>query len=104
MGAAVGGGPEAVALVDSDVTAGREDSEVVGVEYLEAVAAERLWQWSNKWFRSCNRNSNFFFRDLILMEISELDGIVRFVVRPVCKQFRSCLCAFNIRTRCRLIS
>jgi hypothetical protein len=49
----------------------------------------------HKWFRSCDRNSNFF-RDLILMAVSELNGIV-------CMQFCSCFCAVNIRIRCRLI-
>jgi hypothetical protein len=41
--------------------------------------------------------AKFFFRDLILMEVSELNGIVRFIVRSVCKQFCSCKCAFKIR-------
>ncbi len=54
-------------------------------------------KWSNKWFRSCDRNFDFF-RDLILMEVSELNGIVWFIVRLVCKQFGSCKCAFEIRT------
>jgi hypothetical protein len=31
------------------------------------------------------------------MEISELHGIVQFIVRSVCKQFWSCLCPINIR-------
>jgi hypothetical protein len=31
-----------------------------------------------KWCRSCDRNSNFFC-DLILMKVSELNGIVRFI-------------------------
>ncbi len=44
-----------------------------------------------------------FFCDLALMEVSELNGIVWFIVRSVCKQFCSCLCACNIRIRCRLI-
>jgi hypothetical protein len=43
------------------------------------------------------------FRDLILMEVSELNGIPRFIVRSVCKQYSSCNCAFKIRTWCRLI-
>ncbi len=49
-------------------------------------------QWSNKWFRSCHRKPDFF-RDLIFVEVSELNGlaaselngIVRFIVRSVCK-------------------
>jgi hypothetical protein len=36
-------------------------------------------KWSKKWFRSCDRNSDFF-RDLILMEVSELNGMVWFIV------------------------
>jgi hypothetical protein len=52
--------------------------------------------------RAGDRNSDFF-RDLILMEVSVLNGIVRFIVRSVCKQFCSFICAFNIRIRCRLI-
>jgi hypothetical protein len=35
--------------------------------------------------------------DLILMKVSELNGIVRFIVRSVCRQFCSCKCAFKIR-------
>ncbi len=58
--------------------------------------------WSNKWFRSCDRSSDFFC-DLILMEVSELNSIVRFIVRSVCKQFCSCKWAFKIRIWCRLI-
>ncbi len=54
-----------------------------------AVYIETNESWSNKWFRSCDRNSDFF-RDLNLMEVSELNGIVRFIVRSVCKQFGSC--------------
>jgi hypothetical protein len=45
-----------------------------------------------KWFRLCDQNSDLF-RDLILMEVSGLNGIVRFIVRSVCKQFCSCQCA-----------
>ena len=37
-------------------------------------------------FRPCNGNS-VFTRDLILNEVSELSGIVRIIVRSVCKQF-----------------
>ncbi len=37
------------------------------------------------------------------MEVSELNGIVRFIVRSVCKQFCSCKCAFKIWIRCSLI-
>ena len=37
-------------------------------------------------FRSCDDNS-VFSRDLILKEVSELNGIVRIIVRSVCKQF-----------------
>jgi hypothetical protein len=48
-------------------------------------------------FARANVLSNFF-RDLILVEVSELNGIVRFIVRSVCKQFCSCKCAFKIRT------
>jgi hypothetical protein len=33
-----------------------------------------------------DRNSDFF-RDLILMEVSELNGIVQFIVRSVREQF-----------------
>jgi hypothetical protein len=33
-----------------------------------------------KLFRSCDRNSDFF-RDLILMEVSEVNGVVRLIVR-----------------------
>ncbi len=40
-------------------------------------------------FGSCDRNVDFF-RDLILMEVSELNGIVWFIIGSVCKQF--CLC------------
>ncbi len=58
--------------------------------------------WSTICFCSCDRKS-IFFCDLILMEVSGLDGIVRFIVRSVCTLFCSCLCAFNIRIRCRLI-
>jgi hypothetical protein len=43
-------------------------------------------EWSNKWFRSCDRNPDFF-RDLILMEVSELSGLARFIVSSVCKHF-----------------
>jgi hypothetical protein len=64
-----------------------------------------IFWWSNKLFCSCDRNSDFF-RDVVLMEVSELDGIVtivRIIVKSVCKQFGSCSCAFNIRIWCRLI-
>ena len=39
-------------------------------------------------FRSCNGNS-VFSRNVILKEVSELNGIVRIIVqvRSVCKQF-----------------
>ena len=37
-----------------------------------------------------------------LMEVLELDGIVRVIVRSVCKQFCSCLGAVYTRIRCRL--
>jgi hypothetical protein len=40
--------------------------------------------WSNKWFRSCNRNS-YLFRDLILLEVEEMNGIVWFIVGSICK-------------------
>jgi hypothetical protein len=69
-------------------------------EYTRTVTNPR--EWSNKLLRSCDRNSDFFL-DLNRMEVSELDGIIRFIVRSVCKQFCSCLCAFNIQIRCRLI-
>ena len=43
--------------------------------------------WTKKnGFRSCDGNS-VFSRDLILKEVSELNGIVRIIVRSVCKQF-----------------
>ena len=42
--------------------------------------------FGKKWFRSCDGNS-VFSRDLILKEVSELNGIVRNIVRSVCKQF-----------------
>jgi hypothetical protein len=51
---------------------------------------------SNKWLRSCYRNF-VFFRDMMLMGALELNGIVLFIVRSVCKQFGSCQCAFEIR-------
>jgi hypothetical protein len=38
-----------------------------------------IGEWSNKWFRLCDRNS-VLFRELILMKISGLNGFVRFVV------------------------
>jgi hypothetical protein len=37
----------------------------------------------------CDRNSDFF-HDLILMEVLELNLIVRFIVRSVCHFFCSC--------------
>ena len=37
-------------------------------------------------FRSCDGNF-VFSRDLILKKVSELNGIVRIIVRSVCKQF-----------------
>ncbi len=47
-----------------------------------------LDKWSSKWFRSGDRNSDFF-RDLILMEVSEWNGIVRLIVSlmPMLDQF-----------------
>ena len=76
------------------------------VNFLEFEDGTWQRQWSNKWFRSCDGNS-YFFRDviiLILMEfVSELNGIVRFIVGSVCKQVCSNECAFNIRFRCRSI-
>ena len=42
--------------------------------------------WSKNGFRSCNGNS-VFSRDLILKEVSELNGIVQIIVISVCKQF-----------------
>jgi hypothetical protein len=42
-----------------------------------------------KWFCSCDRNSDFF-RDLFPMEVSELNGIVRFIVISNCEQACSC--------------
>ena len=44
-----------------------------------------------------------FSLDLILIEISELNGIVRFIVWSVCMQFLSCSCAFKIPFWCGLI-
>jgi hypothetical protein len=46
--------------------------------------------WLAKWFRSCDRNSDSFkesFCDLILMEVLESNGIVRFIVRSVLSSF-----------------
>ena len=43
LGATVGGGSEVEALVDSDVKAGGAASEVIGVGYSEAGAADRFW-------------------------------------------------------------
>ncbi len=37
-------------------------------------------------FRSCDQNSDLF-RDLNLMKVSELNGIVRYIVRSVCRKF-----------------
>ena len=43
----------------------------------------------NNGFRSCDSDS-VFSRDLILKEVSELNGIVLIIVRSVCMQFSSC--------------
>ncbi len=42
-------------------------------------------------FARATKNSDFF-RDLVLMVVSELNGIqfLRFMIRSVCKQFCSC--------------
>ena len=56
-------------------------------------------------FRSCDGNSGFS-RDLILMEVSELNGIVWFIVRSVCsvcRQFWSFWWEFNNQICCSLI-
>ncbi len=51
---------------------------------------------------SRDRNSDFF-RDLILMEVSELNGIVLFIARSVCKQFDiESLYDFNLQILCRI--
>ena len=50
---------------------------------------ERSGVWSNKWFHSCDCNY-VFSHDLIIKEVSELNGIVQIIVRSVCKQFWSC--------------
>jgi hypothetical protein len=66
------------------------------------VHCHTVAEWSNKWFRLCDQTigNSVFFRDLIHIEVSELKGIVRFIVRSVCKQFCLRKCAFNISISC----
>ena len=66
-----------------------------------AEAAERIKSqnrhnnsttWRKNDFRSCDHcdGNSGFSRDLILIGVSELNGIVRFIVSSVCRQFGSC--------------
>jgi hypothetical protein len=55
-----------------------------GIKNLLKIAKLSLILWSYKWFRSCNRKS-VILRDLILMEVSALDGIVLFIIESIYK-------------------
>jgi hypothetical protein len=60
------------------------------------------FRYHASWFLLVRPKFNFL-RDLMLMEVSELNGFVRFIVRSICKQFCSCWCACIIRILFRLI-
>ena len=52
----------------------------------QPVTGPSLGAGKKNGFRSCNGNS-VLSRDLILKEVSELNGIVCIIVRSICKQF-----------------
>ena len=71
------------------------------LNFKTSLASTRFFShyyWSNQWLARAKRICQFF-RDLFLMDASEMNNIACFIVRPACKRFCSSICGFNIRIR-----
>ena len=67
------------------VGASRGQLDMVGASWSQPDMVGASFS-SKKWFCLCDGNF-VFSRDVILKEVSELNGIVRIIVRSDCKQF-----------------